>query len=101
TGGALRPTDDNKCRYSRDAQTHSPHVPLHWISAHAFGGSSCASSGQVACRRAATEADTARRRRLSSISRAALVLQHKRSDCGIASPVIAALRHVGGQNANR
>jgi hypothetical protein len=30
-----------------------------------------------------------------------LVLQRKRADCGIASLVIAALCHVGGQNANR
>jgi hypothetical protein len=30
-----------------------------------------------------------------------LVLQRKRADCGIASPVIAALCHLGGENANR
>jgi len=30
-----------------------------------------------------------------------LVLQRKRADCGIASSVIAALCHLGGENANR
>jgi hypothetical protein len=30
-----------------------------------------------------------------------LVLQRKRADCWITSPIIAALCHVGGQNANR
>jgi hypothetical protein len=30
-----------------------------------------------------------------------LVLQGKRADCGIASSVIAALCHLGGENANR